>query len=80
MKAISERKLKVIEELQCAARFAAIGLLLFLGYRAGEWLVPKPAAQVQVLVCMADEAGTVKVCRDLDQLVKKHDEENHENR
>lgn len=63
-------KKTITESCALLALFLLLGFVLMVGQRAAEWSIQKP--ETRVLVCMADEIGTVEVCRSLDDLVKQN--------
>ena len=61
-------KKTITESCALLALFLLLGFVLMVGQRAAEWSIQKP--ETRVIVCMADELGTVEICRTLDDLVK----------
>ena len=45
-----------------------VGLLVGIGIRAGEWLIPRP--DVRVLVCQANQSSKIEACKRLDEMLK----------
>ena len=45
-----------------------IGACVGTGHRAIEWVIPAP--ERSIVVCLADELGTAKVCKTLDEMLK----------
>lgn len=48
----------------------AIGVLVAVGLRLAEWVIPEP--EVKVIVCMGDDVNKVEACQSLSDLVKRH--------
>ena len=64
-----------LDEIKHACLFIAVGMLVGIGIRAGEWLIPKP--ELRVLICQADQPSKVVACKRLDEMLAAKEEARH---
>lgn len=58
--------------LRTAAGYFMVGVCVLAGIRAAEWVFPQPT--LQMVVCLADDLGTVHACRTLNDLLAASEE------
>ena len=57
-----------LEEIKYGCYFISVGVLVGIGIRASEWLIPKP--EMRVLICQAGAANKAEACQRLDEMLK----------
>lgn len=55
--------------LRDAAFIFGVGILLIVGFRTGEWLIPAPESRI--VICFANELDQVEICKTASELLKK---------
>lgn len=65
-----------METVKTVLQMLAVGVIVVIGMRAAEWLIPAP--EMRVIICMADDVGTVEACASAAELLKSaNTEKNH---
>jgi hypothetical protein len=54
--------------LRTAAGYFMLGVCVVAGIRAAEWVIPQP--ELRMVVCLADDLGSVHACRTLNELLE----------
>ncbi|MAK91103.1 MAG: hypothetical protein CMI13_07720 [Oleibacter sp.] len=59
---------ELVDTMRTTLFLLAIGFIVASGIRIGQWVIPQPKQQVQLLVCLAEDSELIGNCKYLEDI------------